>query len=441
LPVAHIGIDDTDSNYLGMCTTYIGALIEDELRGLGYAGAGEPRLVRLNPAYPMKTRGNGAIHLRYRVEGRADALRLFGRVEDILARSAALADSKVDPGLVMIVTPDASPPAALSPIYEEALRRIVSLPAAIRLLASLGAIASWFKSGRGLVGAAAAIGAPEDATRMYELLAYRSPGSPRGPRPVDEESVRIADLETWPMTYDNYDWYSMEALVAPRGPDPVIVGVRGPDRSSVIRAYSALRIGTRVERVAIYRTNHGSGSHVVDVDAVSEIEPYTTVRLEGRVATRPSFERGSHVFFTLEDSRGGRIRVAAYEPTKHFRQVVLGLEPGDRVRVVGSFRPHPPDPPTINLELLEVLELVELRARSAPKCPVCGSRMESEGSGKGYRCTRCGHRDPGAVPVEVRLPRRIVRGTYLPPPRAHRHLTRPVEASLWEDSSQCAVED
>jgi Predicted DNA-binding protein containing a Zn-ribbon domain len=197
LPVAHIGIDDTDSNYLGMCTTYIGALIEDELRGLGYAGAGEPRLVRLNPAYPMKTRGNGAIHLRYRVEGRADAMRLFGRVEDILARSAALADSKVDPGLVMIVTPDASPPAALSPIYEEALRRIVSLPAAIRLLASLGAIASWFKSGRGLVGAAAAIGAPGGRHAHVRAAGVPLPGlsarAPAGRRGVRQDR-RPGDL-------------------------------------------------------------------------------------------------------------------------------------------------------------------------------------------------------------------------------------------------------
>nr|CCC55657.1 DNA-binding protein [uncultured archaeon] len=441
MPVAHIGIDDTDSNQLGMCTTYIGALMDERLRGLGYAAAGDPRLIRLNPAYPMKTRGNGAVHLRYRVRDRREAMRAFDEAESLVARYAALGDPKVDPGVVMVLTDGPEPPGSLSGLHALALRGIVDRADALRAILSLGGVATWFKLGRGLVGAAAAIGAPEDSARVYELLAYRSPGSGRGPRPVDEESVRLADLETWPMTYDSYDWYYMEPLVAPRGPDPVLLGIRGPSRDAVIRAYDAIVVGARVERLLIYRTNHGSDSHVVDVGSVSEIRPYTTVRLEGRVSGRPKLGPGSHVFFTLEDRRGGTIRVAAYEPTKHFRLIALALEPGDAVRVTGSYRPHPPDPPTLNMERLEVLELVELRRAVAPRCPRCGSRMKSEGSGKGYACPKCGHRDPTARPAEVRVPRRILRGAFVPPPRAHRHLTRPAESFIWEGGSACAAED
>src|SRR2546426_152784 len=61
--VLWIGVDDTDS-LRGMCTTFLAAeLVHDltEDRDL----IGYPRLVRLNPTIPWKTRGNGAICLRF----------------------------------------------------------------------------------------------------------------------------------------------------------------------------------------------------------------------------------------------------------------------------------------------------------------------------------------------------------------------------------------
>ncbi len=52
-----VGVDDTDSRD-EMCTTYIGLKIAASTKKqiLGY-----PRLVRLNPNIPYKTRGNGAV--------------------------------------------------------------------------------------------------------------------------------------------------------------------------------------------------------------------------------------------------------------------------------------------------------------------------------------------------------------------------------------------
>ena len=62
-----IGLDDTDSKK-GGCTTYIGALLIRRLKRLGLRLAGFPRLIRLNPNCPFKTRGNAAIALRLRGE-------------------------------------------------------------------------------------------------------------------------------------------------------------------------------------------------------------------------------------------------------------------------------------------------------------------------------------------------------------------------------------
>ncbi len=61
--VAWIGVDDTDS-LQGMCTTFLAAEIVRELT-TDYDLVGYPRLVRLNPNVPWKTRGNGAICVRF----------------------------------------------------------------------------------------------------------------------------------------------------------------------------------------------------------------------------------------------------------------------------------------------------------------------------------------------------------------------------------------
>ncbi|MGC8992518.1 MAG: TiaS agmantine-binding domain-containing protein, partial [Thermoplasmata archaeon] len=55
-----VGIDDTDGPE-GMCTTYITIKIAEETK-LDFIGL--PRLVRLNPNVPWKTRGNAAIAIR-----------------------------------------------------------------------------------------------------------------------------------------------------------------------------------------------------------------------------------------------------------------------------------------------------------------------------------------------------------------------------------------
>src|ERR1700704_2607003 len=60
--VLRIGVDDTDS-LRGMCTTFLATeLVRDLTKTWDLIGF--PRLVRLNPNIPWKTRGNGAICVR-----------------------------------------------------------------------------------------------------------------------------------------------------------------------------------------------------------------------------------------------------------------------------------------------------------------------------------------------------------------------------------------
>src|SRR5438552_19145875 len=60
--VLWIGVDDTDS-LEGMCTTFLATELVRDLTE-DYDLIGYPRLVRLNPNIPWKTRGNGAVCLQ-----------------------------------------------------------------------------------------------------------------------------------------------------------------------------------------------------------------------------------------------------------------------------------------------------------------------------------------------------------------------------------------
>src|SRR5213594_5139555 len=60
--VVWIGVDDTDTLH-GMCTTFLlTEIVRDLTEDLDLIGY--PRLVRLNPNIPWKTRGNGAVCIR-----------------------------------------------------------------------------------------------------------------------------------------------------------------------------------------------------------------------------------------------------------------------------------------------------------------------------------------------------------------------------------------
>ena len=59
----HVGIDDTDS-LDGGCTTWVASRVIEALLP-DYELIGAPRLVRLNPNVPWKTRGNGAVALTF----------------------------------------------------------------------------------------------------------------------------------------------------------------------------------------------------------------------------------------------------------------------------------------------------------------------------------------------------------------------------------------
>jgi len=413
----HLGIDDTDS-LKGGCTTKIATNLVLALAKERVSFLDHPNLIRLNPNVPWKTRGNGAVCIR--IESDLDSQVLLRLAMEEIERNSRLGDAETDPGVVLLS--GEIPPEVLG-FGREALTRIVPLSEAVSLIKKIKAEAIGYGSAQGLIGALASIGALFDHDYTYELIAYRSRDYLGKPRLVDRDSIFRMSEEMKRCTFNNLDTETGRVLITPRGLDPILCGVRGESPEAVRKAFEMLQIREPIDSWTIFRTNQGTDAHLIRKLAVSELEDNCAVVLEGKVNDKPHTIRGGHVFFILNDGRGS-VHCAAYEPTGEFRDVVRKLEPGDRVQVFGGVRAAGNEKPrTINLEKLEVLGLAARTASQNPLCPKCGKRMKSAGKGQGFRCRQCKSHELSKIHSEVQ--RDLQPGVYLPPPRAHRHLTKP----------------
>jgi len=416
----HLGIDDTDS-MKGGCTTYIAALLVYEYSKLGVSWMDYPNLVRLNPNIPWKTRGNGAVSLRFEVDKS-----MIDDVVDValkvIEKESMIDDENVDPVLAVYrgcITDELRRFAYL------AETEVVDVEYALKLADSLG-VARWvFRNPRGLVGALAAIGEDLRGDYTYELIAYRTFSMRGKPRMIDPGSVIAMDEATRGETYANIDPETGRILVTPRGMDPVLYGIRGETPEAVYRAHRFIKSYEEVERWVIFRSNQCTDAHLKSKRTISSLKPYVAAVLEGVVSDRPRIIPGGHVIFKLSDGTG-TIDCAVYEPTGRLRVIASKLVDGDRVRVYGGVKPFDKGL-TFNIEKIEVLEARAITRIMNPLCPYCGRRMKSAGLGKGFRCGRCGFRDRGSAKIEIYMDRDLKPGLYLPPPRAFRHLTKPIE--------------
>ncbi|ANF23628.1 tRNA(Ile2) 2-agmatinylcytidine synthetase TiaS [Thermococcus piezophilus] len=408
----HIGIDDTDSPN-GMCTTYLGAILYRELSRIAEP-IDLPRLIRLNPNIPYKTRGNGAVAMTFEVD--EDLItEVKNTVHFYVDRLADFEHENTNPGVVFV---EGEIPKELVEFAMKALHEHITIEEAEKAARNAGVEYFKFKVGRGIIGALAAVAYPLERF-SYELLAYREPDNWGTPRRVDKESVFLADSWSYPFTYDNVDPYKRSVLITPHGKDPVLVGIRGIDRGKVLQTFEMVRFEEPVTFYQLYKTNQNTDDHLT-YKKIGELKLYDSAVVRGTVV-KPYWERGRHVFFELEDETG-RIRIAAFEPTKKFRNYVRKLLPGDEIIAAGGVKEHE-GVLTLNLEKFYPVKLVPKFEYRKPKCPRCGVTMKSKGNY--LKCKHCGYKMPKKlIPVEV--PRELERKIYEVPPDARKHLSRPL---------------
>ncbi|WP_406660256.1 tRNA(Ile)(2)-agmatinylcytidine synthase [Methanolobus sp. ZRKC3] len=417
-----IGIDDTDSRE-GMCTTYLAALLIDELSAFGTLLA-DPLLIRLNPTIPHKTRGNASVAICIDC---ADPQAVIEHVVSRVSSFSRLECDTTNPGVAFVMDGEYEQvKQELGAFFRRAVTDVISIDDAKDLAAKLGLEFRTFKNGRGLIGSLAACGAMLNPgwDHTYEYLAYRKQDVWGSSRSVDIGSVYGADRKTYPNTWDSVDFVNDLVVCVPHSPDPVLFGIRGNSKSSVSES-AELIISESVERSRIFKTNQGTDMHLLSASSISEIEGMHSYILEGTVQSKAETIRGGHSIFVLEDTFGDTIDCAAFEPTKNFREIIRNLLPGDGVVVYGSVMDG-----TLNVEKINILSIVEDFEKRNPECPSCGKRMKSAGAGQGYRCKKCG--TSATDPELIKLERGLKPGFYEVPPCARRHLAKPLVRS--EDS-------
>ncbi|MEM3390762.1 MAG: tRNA(Ile)(2)-agmatinylcytidine synthase [Archaeoglobaceae archaeon] len=400
-----IGIDDTDS-VNGMCTTYIALLLIEAIRDFGEV-IGFPRLIRLNPTIPYKTRGNGAVSFLVDLEDLDKAMEV---ADELIRKYAELDDENTNPGVVFVKEEKVP---LLRNFAEKAIKDVLRKEDAMEILQKHSIPYLSYKNGRGLIGALASVGANlEDF--VYEFIAYRFPERFGKQRIVDEESFYELDFRYYPTIFDTVDWCNDVVMAVPGTPCPVLFGLRGENYKILEESIKMLRT-EKWEKRAIFITNHATDMHIIESN---EIKDFRSYRVVGKVVRKPYDIVGGHVFFEIE-TKNSTLKCSAFEPTKQFRNVIRNLIPGDIVEVYGSVKNS-----TLNLEKIRILSVAKSFVEMNPICPICGKRMESAGRGQGFRCKKCKTRAFDRIRVEV--PRKIETGFYEVPPCARRHLTKPL---------------
>jgi tRNA(Ile2)-agmatinylcytidine synthase len=409
-----LGIDDTDSRF-GHCTTHLGYLIVCELARIGCTIPTYPRLVRLNPNVPFKTRGNAAVCVEF--EARTDDLR---EAEADVANGANSA-------LIMALKDSCDDLSFFRRTYQRALNGVVSYRSVISAVSRMGVRHRLLGNGMGVVGAAASLGfSPTVDDHTYELIAYRNPENCGRTRAVEPRSVKMMEEETFPRTFNSYDHESGRVLIAPTGPDPVLAGIRGDSPQTALEAFRKVDVGEEPLGYVIYATNQCTDAHLKE-RLTTPLKTFSAGWLEGVIiSTQPL--QGGHLKLGLTTDDSSTVSCMVYEPSGDLRRIARHLLPGDPVRVSGGVRrASSKNPLVINVEKIEVLSVSTGPPKANPRCIVCGYRMKSEGRGKGYQCKKCGHRNAGPARQKGRpnaVAARIFPRVYLPSPRAQRHLTK-----------------
>ncbi len=418
----HIGFDDTDSTRKG-CTTYVAALLVEELKKLGVTFLDYPSLVRLNPNVPWKTRGNGALCIRIEYPENLEE-QITNVTERLVEEYSDLTWKGTDPGIVFLKAIEV--PQEITVFAKKAITGIVTLKEAIRLIRKFEGEALGYNTQRGIIGALAAIGETLKEDHTYELIAYRAPENWGTQRKVDEETIFKMDEELQPYTFNNVDTEKRRVIITPRGPDPIFFGIRGETSEIVKKAFSMVKTLEPVERWVVFRSNQGTDAHLTRIESLNQILPYSTVIAKGVVSRNPEVIPLRHVIFAIKDELG-EVDCAAYEPTGALRKVARELIVGDAVEVYGAVRKASQGKPlTINLEKINVLTLAPKVLQQNPSCPNCGKRLKSMGKGQGFRCEKCGARFNDMTKVDVPFKRDLKARLYVTSTRSQRHLTKPL---------------
>ena len=365
-----LGLDDTDS-LDGGCTTQVFHQLLDSLP----CEFGEPRLTRLWPFAAQRTRGNASLSVELFCDQSIIKWLDEYWIKHIYPLKGEISHSEhsdrkqypSDPGMTLFTTkPDEIH-------YWNAVRGEATF---------IEGGHQW--GGQGRIGAAASCAWSGDVA-TWEGIAWR-----KGERRVSEESLTIVDAMEG--TFLCRDPRNNRGLIAPRGPCPVMFGVRATSSDVALMATKELISGSaETTGFRIFRTNQASGDHIQSIFQ-------TTVETK-------EILNGGHVILNN--------KILAFSESGDINKLAQWLTEGDSIEYIGlEFEGK------IHLEGLRVTKSQNLER---PVCE-CGTRMKSMGKGQGVRCPKCKIKSLEKWVESDRIP--PISGWAQPPVDKRRHLAK-----------------
>ena len=408
--VWYLGIDDTDG-YSGGCTTYTMSRVIDKLMENHCELIGFPRLIRLNPNVPFKTRGNGALSIEF--SSTLNYEQIAEIVRNIVENDTQniLEPEQAQPCAILL---DKRPPVR---IYWDAVQKFLDKADFLEKYREKSLLG---EPSRALVGALSSIAVDLSDDYTYELLAYRKKenlGKERVIGNIKEMVIQFPDH-----TFSSYDFEQERELIAPSGPDPVFLGIRGENVEKLKVFFSELDIEEELESYTIFQTNQATGAHVLN--PLADISPYTVISADCEIVEAPEILQGGHVMTLIR--MGYELKtLMCFEPTKQLTHAVRQLFKGDTIFIHAAVSE---DGTSLSLEEFMLVNLVDRKIAESPMCK-CGTRMISAGFLKGYKCKNCSNRSwkPNYRKVNTFLQ---IGQRYYASASAQRHLTRPSSREL-----------
>ena len=365
-----IGLDDTDS-VEGGCTTWDFHLLLSYIEDSGYE-IKSPRLVRLWPFAPDRTRGNAALSAEVIIapEQEQEFKKILGNWFEERYRSQEGIKPKEDTAHPSLVW---SPVQLPEEWYWEAVRGYIKPDERVKQLNDQTGVNYWFEgSNRGVVGATSSISWRGSEDWTWEATAWREKSAIGKRRVVPTTSV-FEMSEKFPSTILNRDPNAGKSLISPRTPCPVLYGIRSEEEDVAKDAHLFLQCDDDVEKAAamrVHRSNQATGDHIKEVKMGVVISSINEVK--GGHASIFVFSEGKR-YALVAFKQGGAVNSL-------LRRTVIGdiVEWGGLVSLDGEF----------HLESLSVVDAVP-RSLQRPLC-LCGQRFQRQGIGQPLRCQSCG---------------------------------------------------
>ncbi|MEM1768751.1 MAG: DUF1743 domain-containing protein, partial [Desulfurococcaceae archaeon] len=240
--IINIGFDSIDTPKGGCTTHFVSLLLKEWIKKKNIDLIDYPNLIRLNPAIPWKTRGNGAVALRLKTSDENKAIDYYEDaivfLDSYLKEYSKNWTEHGDPSISIYIG-DPVENKLLKWFSEKSLYDYITIDLVEKILDKINGLTKYFflKSKRGLIGCLSSIGYRMINTDYtYELIVYRREEYFGTNRRVDVNSILLMDKLFSDNTILNYDYEENRPLIIPHGPDPVLLGIRGEEPDTLFKA-------------------------------------------------------------------------------------------------------------------------------------------------------------------------------------------------------------